>query len=58
MDSVTDAFAAFDAAKALMDRAGAAVCRAKVGHCVYDVVRDQVVRRLDGSALFRDAAIA
>src|SRR6266436_5903377 len=57
VDSVTDGLVAFDAAKALMDRAGATVCRAKVGHCVYDFVRDQAIRRLDDRPLFRGAAI-
>src|SRR5262249_59751361 len=50
VDSVADGFVAFDSAKALIDRAVAAVCRAKVGRCVYDFARYQTIRPLSASA--------
>jgi len=43
VDSVADGFVAFDSAKVLIDRAVAAVCRAKVGRCVYDFMRYQTI---------------
>jgi hypothetical protein len=47
VDSVTDGVVAFDSAKALIDQAVAAVCRARVGHCVYDFVPYQTIRPLE-----------
>jgi nitrile hydratase len=50
VDSDADGFVAFDSAKVLIYRAVAAVCRAKVGRCVYDLVRNQTNRPLSASA--------
>jgi hypothetical protein len=52
VDGVTDGFVAFDAAKALIDSAVAAVCGAKVGRCVYDFARYQTIHPLDRVASY------